>query len=530
VKGAIPNAPWRFCLVAIGHASPILSAVPGSPRSRAWSRGDVVAVTALTGVILLALSRWSHPWFDPMNDAATYILVARSLASGEGYRLLGETFTLRPPLFASLLALVMGQAGTDFAAMNRLIGGCAVACTLLLFVFIRPRLGALLSLLTAIALWFTPGFQRLRGQVMSDVPATAMMLLCLVVERWSARSPSVRREIVLGLTLASASQMRTLLVLLLPAILAARAAQQLWLAPRERQWRSFLRHRCAVLALTSGLALLPWSLYAASHTPPAPADQTRTYSYSAGMWHVDAGDPSSPYIGTRELARRLGRQSRAIAAALGNGLQDREWRLREVLVGIGLIACLGVSWLRRREPAETFALGSLALLCVYVGFRARLVLPVFAIALPAAVELLRDSSLALWRARAATWVAPAAVALLIALEFEPRRSWDQIAAHHREISDRAAALEAQLPEGARPASAIGTTYAVLLGQPVWSLEFAVHRSGIAEGAEAMIEKYRIDTVVLSPDVALEARLIPYFRQRYGEPERAGSAMIFRVRP
>jgi 4-amino-4-deoxy-L-arabinose transferase-like glycosyltransferase len=480
-------------------------------------------------VLLLALSQWSHPWFDPMNDAATYILVARSLAAGEGYRLLGESFVLRPPLFPFLLALVMRHAGTDFAALNLLVGGFGIACTVLLFVCMRPRLGPLLSLLTAIAFWFAPGFQRLRNQVMSDVPATALMLLCLVVERWTARAPSWRREVALGLALGVAAQVRAPLVLLLPAILAARAAQQLWLAPQARLWRSFLWRRCAVLALTTGLALLPWSLYRAAHAPPPPADQTHAYSYSAGMWHVDQGDPSSAYIGPRDLVRRLDVQSRRITAALGSGLQDGAWSLRSALVGIALVACLAVTGFRRREPAELFALGILALLAVYFGFRARLALPVFAIALPAAVEVLRDASLALWRSRAVAWLAPACVALLIALEFEPRRGWDGIEARHRQNADRAAALAAQLPEDARPGTAIGTTYAVLLERPVWSLEFGVLRSGLPDGAEALIEKYRLDTVVLSPDEPLEARLIPYFRERYGEPVRAGSALIFRVR-
>jgi hypothetical protein len=239
-----------------------------------------------------------------------------------------------------------------------------------------------------------------------------------------------------------------------------------------------------VLALTTGLALLPWSLYRAAHAPPPPADQTHAYSYSAGMWHVDQGDPSSAYIGPRDLVRRLDVQSRRIAAALGSGLQDGAWSLRRARRDRPSFACC--DGLSAPRTGEVFALGILALHSVYFGFRARLVLPVFAIALPAAIEVLRDASLALWRSRAAAWLAPACVALLIALEFEPRRGWDGIEARHRQNADRAAALAAQLPEDARPAPRSHDLRA--LERPVPG-----RGAGRPDGAEALIEKYRLDT-------------------------------------
>jgi hypothetical protein len=466
-----------------------------------------------------------------MNDAATYILVARSLADGEGYALLGDPFVLRPPAFPALLALVIRRAGTDFAAMNLLVSAFGVAGVLLLFVFLRPRLGALLALLTGLAVWFSPGYQRLRNQVMSDVPATAMLLLSLVLERWATRAPSWRREIVLGAAVGAAAHVRTMLVLLLPAILVSRAWQHLASGAASRPaWRAFLGQRCAIFVLASGLTLLPWSLHSARSAPPPPADQTHAYSYATGMWHRDQGDPASPRIGPRDLAQRLERQSRRIAAALGSGLQGDEWSRPRAAAGILLVACLVVVLLRRREPAEAFALGVLALLALYFGFGPRLVLPVYAIALPAAVLVLRDVVSRVGRGRRAAWVAPAVVALLVASVFEPRRGWAEIEARHRELVERAAAVAARLPEQARPGSAIATHYAVLLGRPVYSLEFAVRRAGLPEGAEAIIDRYGLDTIVLSPDEPAEASMIPYFRERYGDPEQAGSALLFRVRP
>jgi 4-amino-4-deoxy-L-arabinose transferase-like glycosyltransferase len=510
--------------------SPILPAVTRSPAWRPWSRGDALAGTALGVGLLASLPLCVHPWYDPLNDAATYILVARSLANGEGYTLLGDPFVLRPPAFPALLSLVIRRAGTGFAAMNLLVSAFGVAGALLLFVFLRPRLGGLLALLCALGVWFSPGYQRLRNQVMSDVPATALLLLSLVLERWAERAPSWRREVVLGAAVGAAAHVRTMLVLLLPAILCARAWQHLASERSTRPaWRAFLAGRCAIVALSAVLLLLPWSLYSALRAPPPPADQTHAYSYATGMWHRDQGDPASPRIGARDLLERLPRQGRRIAAALGSGLQGDAWSRPHAAAGVALVACLAVVLLRRREPAEAFALTVLALLAVYFGFGPRLVLPVWVLALPAAVLVLRDVALRVAGGRAA-WVAPAAVALLVACEFAPRRGWAEIEARHRELVERAAAVSARLPEQARPGSAIATHYAVLLGRPVWSLEFAVRRAGLPDGAEATIDKYGLDTIVLSPDEPAEAALIPYFRERYGEGEPAGSARLFRVRP
>jgi hypothetical protein len=119
-------------------------------------------------VLLLALSQGSHPWFDPMNDAATYILVARSLAAGEGYRLLGESFVLRPP----------------FLLRSRPDDTQAPTCGFLLPAVASPvprcfrvmRLPAPAFAAHRHRLWFALA-SRPRNQVMSDAAATAPILL-----------------------------------------------------------------------------------------------------------------------------------------------------------------------------------------------------------------------------------------------------------------------------------------------------------------------------------------------------------------
>ena len=88
-----------------------------SPRSRL----EWLALLALTVGLLASLAWFVHPWYDPTNDGAMYILAGRSLAAGEGYSMLGEPFRIRPPGFAVMIAPILALRGTDFFALNLLV-------------------------------------------------------------------------------------------------------------------------------------------------------------------------------------------------------------------------------------------------------------------------------------------------------------------------------------------------------------------------------------------------------------------------
>ena len=66
-----------------------------------------------------------------------------------------------------------------------------------------------------------------------------------------------------------------------------------------------------------------------------------------------------------------------------------------------------------------------------------------------------------------------------------------------------------------------------MDRPVYAFEFAVQRSG-PEAIEAVIDKYGIDTVVLSPIRRKDRELIPYFDKRYAAPTDS-IARVYRVR-
>lgn len=497
-------------------------------------RGDRLAFGLLAGGVLGSLPFLVHGFYDPVSDAGVYLLLARALHAGEGYRFLGAPFVLRPPGFPLLLAPF---ADASFAALNAVVALFGAAAVLLLFAFARPRIGGPLAAVVAAGVWLLPAYQALCNQVMSDLPALAALLGCCLWERRCGAGAPLRREVGLGVALAAAVLLRTILLPLLPAIALSRLLRE-WPGPggRRRPAR-FLFRRCAVFSATALMLLAPWSLYARSVAVQAPADQTRAASYATGMWHTDQGDPDSPRIGARALGHRFATRTRQIAAALGSHLQTRDLRPAHVGWAALLLGSLAIVAVRRREPAEIYCLLLVAALSVYFGFGPRLVLPVYVLAWPCAAELLQGAlrAVAAWgRAspaqarRLATLGSAAVVALALCARAQPRGGWEGVAAHQRRLLERVVAVTPALEPGERVASARGVHYAVMLHRPVFSLEYAVDREGPDAGLPRMLEKYAIDRVVLAPEVRRERELVPWFDAHYGPAEVRGPVRLYRI--
>lgn len=517
-----------------------ICAGPGAEReARPWSPADRISLLLLGAGLLASLPLLVHPWYVPSGEASLYIATARSIAAGEGYSYLGQPFTVRAvPGFSALLAPVIALRGIDFHAMNLLVAGFGAAATLWLYVLARPRLGWLLASLAALALWFNPGMQQLCTQVLSDVPGTALLLLALCVERWARARPSRGRELVLTLAIAAASAVRQINLLLLPAI----ALSRVWsYAARGKRlpWSSFVAQRIVPFAAGVLLLLAPWYVHNASLQPEGAVDQTRLHSYATAMWRADPGDPDSRALGAGEILSRVPLRTLQIAEVLGSRLQERakgqrlpgsaERGLHGVLAAL-LLCCAGLVMLRTREPAEIYLLLSVALLLVYFGFGDRLLLPVFALSIPAAVEVLRDGLAR--RLGPRVGIAGAAVALLavIVTDLSPRQGWGEIERRHRAFVDLASALEEELQPDARLGSALGFNYGVYLERPVWSIyPFMARNADPGASAEAVIDRYDLDAIVLWPEVPRERAIIPYFRDRYGEGQRIGPATLWHVR-
>ncbi len=503
-----------------------------------WSRAEKAAFTLFVVAVLSSLLLFVHPWYDARRDASMYIVTARALAEGHGYTYLGVPFRIRPPGFPAMIVPIIRVLGTNFLALNLLVSLIGAAGVVLLYLHQRTRVGWILGLLTASAVWLNPGYQKMCNRVMSDVPGLALLFCCLLLDRSASREPSWRREIALGMCIGVSAYVRTAILLVLPAIIVSRMASRVVAGGQGEPWRSFAARRLALPAMIACIVVLPWSVRNARNAPPPPADQTANYSIATAMWHKDAGDPGSPRYSAGEILSRPLIHALPIAGALGSRMQLQVpvgapalgVDALHVAVALLLIACLLIVVVRRRAPAEIFAAGMLLVVASYFTFEKRLVIPVYVIAFSAMVEVLADLLRRTAGARVAALAAPALLLLLIAHDFEPRQNWGEIEEKHRAYAAIAASLKPGLQEDARLGSFRGFHHSVYLERPVYSLIHSIGRAGRVDAVEELIDKYGINTILLSPLDPQDRTIAPYFQQRYGSGMKAASALVWRVRP
>jgi hypothetical protein len=453
-----------------------------------------------------------------------YIATARALVTGEGYSFLGIPFVIRPPGFSLLIAPVLALRGTDFLALNLLVSVLGALGVLAFHFLLRARLGLVLATLLPLVLWFNPGYQRLCNQVMSDVPGWTALLGCLLLAARVRRRPTFLSALGLGVVLGLASLLRSGNLLLLPALGLAELLRALPGATERVDWRAALRHGAA-LGLGALIVLAPWGLRNRAVAAPPPAEQTLLHSYSSGMWHTDMGDPRSPRVPLGEVLARVPEQGRKLLHTLGTGLTEGAARPWTLPFAWTLLVALAVQAVRRRAAEELFALATVAVVAVYFGYAGRLLVPVFAFALVALVELGRELVARFAGARRATGAAALACLGGLALEWDPRAGWGEIEALHRAQVELARQVNARLPADARLGAWRGWHHAVYLERPVYSFENACERARSPAAAEALIERHGLDTVLLGElglpnSVQRDERVFAaWIAARYGGRER-----------
>ncbi|MBI5365221.1 MAG: hypothetical protein HZA53_18735 [Planctomycetes bacterium] len=474
-----------------------------------WTKLELALGAAFVVIACASLVWLAHPWYERANDASLYLLTARSLAHGAGYGYLGEPFTVRPPGFSVLLVPFAGGNAFDFHALNLYVSAFGVAGLALFFAWTRKRLGAPLAFALCLALWFNPAWQHLCNMTLSDIPGTALLVGCLVLERrftraergaatgaGSARATALR-DALLGLAIGLASLVRTMNALLVPAIAIARAGEAWSDGKRGKELLRALARRALPLVIGAALALEPWSLWSAANRPDGAVDQLYVHSYSTAMWHVDIGDPNSPLRSIADVVGKVPERAGKLVALLGSRMQAADTGGVELaLGGLVLAGVLCVLW-KRRASSELFVLAASGMLLVFVSFLDRHALPVWLLASAAALEALLLVLAKLRAPRAlAQSIAIAVVASIAWVDWSPRQNWTAIEASHEQMRTFCAAAAKELPPDARVAAQLGWHCSVYLGRPVWSLTMEEKRKGAA-ALGPLLERHRIDTVLLS---------------------------------
>lgn len=215
-----------------------------------------------------------------VHDDAMYVILARSLASGEGYRFLNlpgaPAATHFPPGYPALLALVSSIAPAFpanvvvFKALNALfLAGAAVLIARLA----RERamnegwsLGV--GAVTAVSIPLLV----LGSMVLSEPFFLALLLLVLpALESLVESRGSVRRVVALGAALGACTLVRSHGIALVPAVAA--------LLLLRRRWRD-----AALVTAVAIACLLPWQLWSAAHSGQLPAPLLGNYDSYAAWW------------------------------------------------------------------------------------------------------------------------------------------------------------------------------------------------------------------------------------------------------
>jgi hypothetical protein len=492
-----------------------------------WTRRTWVVLALLVIALVAALPWFVTPWHPiPGNrDGAMYLACAKSLVAGEGYSYLGEPFVIRPPGMSLLVAPIVATRGFDFEAINWLVSLFGVAAAAAIFAWCVPRVGGFVAAALAVTIWWNGTFQEFCNRAMSDVPGLATLFGCLLIARWSEGCRSWRREIILGLAIGLSAYLRTAAVLLVPAIAVERIVARF----RENNgvgWLAFARDRLALLLVVPVLVIAPWHLRDAVRAPHEEVDQTEITSYWAGMWYMDPSDPNSARVSLVDVLARVPGHATQVLSLVGTAMKTDEASAVAIAFGVLVLALAALTLLRARRSSEIYLFGYATIVAVYFGLHKRLVLPIWALALVAAVEALLGPG-----ARPSAFARRAIVVLglvaLTALEPSPWSNWGRLEAQHTRFARFADALKPALPPEARVGAPFGWHYALFLDRPVWTLQLAF--KGDPKKVDKLIAKYRLDTVIVGSRDGAARELLAHLVERYGPGERVDSGLVFRVR-
>ncbi|MDB4886235.1 MAG: hypothetical protein JWN79_1673 [Gemmatimonadetes bacterium] len=347
--------------------------------------------TLLLGLVLLVRSP-----IVVTGDDAMYVILARSLATGQGYRFLNlpgaPAATHFPPGFPALLALLW-RAVPDFPANLTLFKSVNAISLALVAVGVarfarysaQPRRSAIaLGVLAAVS----GPLLILGNMLLSELVFLALLLFLLPVLEGFAeggREPSAAlRAATLGVAIGLCALVRTHAVVLIPAVALVLA--------RRRRWRD-----AALLSAAAILTLVPWQLWSAHHAGAVPAPLLGQYDSYLGWW-VRGYAALGPRMIPMTLERTLAESGGMFAVLFSPGRSPSAHAL--TLVALAGLAIAGIVAVRRRLPVTLlFLAGYLAIVALWPFPPARFlwgVWPLILLLLVAGAHRVVDASRA-WR-------------------------------------------------------------------------------------------------------------------------------------
>lgn len=243
-------------------------------------------------------------------DDAWYVLLAKSLARGDGFRLISSAtdpiLPAFPPGFPAILALVF-RMQPEFPGNLFLLKSVSVVAMFGVGVLTYLHLARgqvasrMLAAAVAITTVLTPAFVFLAtSTVMAECVFTVLQLGAVVVLDGAGRTQGSARS---RWSVAIAAVIAAATVLVRTAGLALVLAGTLYLL-QQRRWRA-----AVAFTATVAVCLLPWLLYVSEHRP-TPAQSAAhggsvAYGYGQLLAMRYGGDAGAGRIGVADLPRRV---------------------------------------------------------------------------------------------------------------------------------------------------------------------------------------------------------------------------------
>lgn len=296
------------------------------------------------------------------HDDATYVILAKSLATGEGYRYLNIPGTPVanhfPPGYPALLAIAW-RIVPDFPAnvvVFKLINVVCLALTAVLVArLVRDRIAAdghwavASGAITAVSVPLLV----LVTMVLSEPLFLVLLLAALVLaERLVSGTVSLHWALVVGIMVAATTLVRAHGIVLLPAIGIA-------LALRGR-WRE-----AGVVVAGAALLLVPWQVWSSTNASELPAPLAGNYGSYVSWWVRGYREMGASMI--PETVSRTVPEAGAMMAALFSPVRGA---IAHAITKLALVVVLlvGAVALRRTMPVTLLFLAGYAAIVVVWPF------------------------------------------------------------------------------------------------------------------------------------------------------------------
>jgi len=322
-----------------------------------WWRIAVLAVGALALITGIAIVD-SLP-VGVFHDDAMYVILARSIASGQGYRYLNlpgaPAATQHPPGYPALLALVSWFAPAFpknlevFKALNAMISAASVV---LITLFARarafePAWAIALGVASAVSI---PTL--LLSSMLLSEPLFFLVIVALLIaiERFVEAENGWRRPIGIGVGIAACALVHLNGIVLLPATVIVLGL--------KRRWRD-----AGLVTLATVVTMLPWQLLLATHTGVLPAPLRGDYE-SASSWWLRGFHANGPAM-VIATVRQVVPEAIGMFAVLFSPLRGEPGHSVTLVALVALLSA-GAIALRSRMPATLlFLCGYLAIVVIW---------------------------------------------------------------------------------------------------------------------------------------------------------------------